>query len=168
MFKIKNTLLLIVTIILGVLINSCEPEKYYFKNSERNDEIISVELISYTDDDLEVVESIDQIEDLKMDNIILLETLNQSKIEDFISDFSYIEFFQGYPHLNKPNGIGVKINYDNGDFVIMTDTFNSEDLYGGDAFMYNSDGLFLEYYGSVSMLGEFKDIINKYFQTQID
>ena len=164
----KNTILLIVTIILGVLITSCEPVAYYFKNSERNDEIISVELISYTDDDLEVVESIDQIEDLKMDNIILLETLNQNDIEEFISDFSYIEFFQEYPHLNKPNGIGVKINYDNGDFVIMTDTFNSEDLYGGHAYMYNSDGIFFEYFGGNSWRQDFIDIINKYFQTQID
>lgn len=152
----------------SVFLFSCEPETYFFKNNTRNDEIVSIELISYSSNDVSVVESTGEMLDFNAENMEILEILDETKKEDFISEFSQMEFFQGYPHLNSPKGIGVKINYENGDFLIVTDGHAHEDGNGGDAILYNSDGEFLEFFGSLSWIPSLVDLVNGNFETQID
>ncbi|MFA7724993.1 MAG: hypothetical protein WCX25_02800, partial [Candidatus Izemoplasmatales bacterium] len=142
--------------------------KYFFKNNTRNDEIESVELISYSPENVAVVESADEMLDFQSENMEILEILDAAKNADFIFEFSSIEFFQGYPHLNTPNGMGIKINYHNGDFLIVTDSFIDEEVNGGDAILYNSDGIFIDYYGSISWLQNLIDLINGFFEKQIE
>lgn len=159
---------LLLLILLSVSLISCDPVRYFFKNNTRNDEIESVELISYSPDNVAVVESTDEMLDFVTENMEILESLDITKKEDFISEFSCIEFFEGYPHLNTANGVGIKINYENGDFLLVTyDQFNEADN-GGDAILYNSDGIFINYYGSLSWIQSFIDLVNKYFETQIE
>ncbi|MBN2877569.1 MAG: hypothetical protein JXL85_07955 [Bacilli bacterium] len=164
----KKILLTILLFLLSISLISCEPAKYFFKNNTRNDEIDSVELISYSSENVAVVESADEMLDFQSENMEILEILDPAKNENFISVFSNIEFFQGYPHLNTPNGMGVKINYQNGDFLIITDSFIDEDVNGGEAILYNSDGYFLDYYGSISWLQDLIDLINGFFDKQIE
>ncbi len=159
---------LLLSILLVILLVSCEPDKYYFKDNTRNDEVVSIELISYTANDIEIVDSIAEMLDFYTDNMTILETLSQSEVEDFMSKFSYIEFFQGYPHLSTPDGTGVKINYENGDFLIVTNNPDGEEPHGGEAILYNSDGQFMDYYGSISWMQNFIDLVNEYYQTQIE
>lgn len=165
MKRILGGLLLI---LLSISLISCEPNKYYFKNNTRNDEIVSVELISYSPDNVAVVESTDEMLDFCSINLVVIEILITTKNEDFIYELSFIEFFQDYPHLNAPNGKGVKINYENGDFLIITTSLLEEDSFGGDAILYNSQGKFLEYFGSLSWVQNFVDLINEYFETQME
>jgi len=164
MKKISEVLLLI---FLSISLISCEPNNYYFKNNTRNDEIVSVELISYSPDNVAVTESTDEMLDFYTSNMTTLEVLDSAKNEDFISEFGNIEFFLEYPHLNTSDGIGIKINYENGDFLIVTNTVFNEKRYG-DAILYNSDGLYQDFYGGISWEQNFIDLVNKYFQTQID
>ncbi|XMB72166.1 hypothetical protein RJI07_08665 [Mycoplasmatota bacterium WC30] len=161
-------LIVILLVFISMILISCEPNKYFFKNNTRNDEVTSIELISYSSEDVAVIESTDEMMNFNTNNIEVLEMLDTTKNEDFVSEFSNIEFLLGYPHLNTPNGIGVKINYDNGDFLIVTDSLDCEECYGGDAILYNSEGQFLDYYGGFSWRQNFVDLINDYFQTQID
>lgn len=158
---------LILCFFLTIFLVSCEPDKYYFKNNTRNDEIIGVDLISYNADDIEIVESKDEMLDFNGDSMTIFESLNQSEVENFISEFTHLEFFLGYPHLSTPNGTGVKINYDNGDFLIITDSVLNNDGYI-DAILYNSEYQFVEYFGSISWRQNFIDLINEYFQTQLE
>ena len=141
---------------------------YFFKYNPRNDEIVSIELISYTPDEYAVTESTEDMLDFDSDKMEILEVLDTTENENFISDFSEIEFLQGYPHLNTPKGIGVKINYENGDFVVVTISFLDDDSDGGNAILYNSEGVFLEYYGGMSWIPGFVNLINKYFEAQTD
>lgn len=164
--SIMRKIIIALCILISITLLSCEPNKYYFKNNTRNDEIVSIELITYNADDIEIVDSKGDMLNFNADNMTILETLNQSEVEDFLSEFFCLEFLQGYPHLNTPDGIGVKINYDNGDFLILTDSLVDEDRYG-DAIMFNSNGHFLEYFGGLSWRPNFIDLVNKYFQTQI-
>ncbi|MDD3126044.1 MAG: hypothetical protein WC479_00295 [Candidatus Izemoplasmatales bacterium] len=60
--------------------------------------------------------------------------------------------------------MGIKNNYHNGDFLIVTD----EEVNGGDAILYNSDGIFIDYYGSISWLQNLIDLINGFFEKQIE
>jgi len=153
--------------LLTISIFACEPNKYYFKNNTRTDEIVSVELISYNSDDVAVTESTNQMLDFKTNNMEVLETLDQTKIVGFYTEFSNIEFFQGYPHLNTPDGMGVRIIFENGDFLIVTDGLIDEVRYG-DAILYNSSGLFIEHYGGLSWRQNFIDLVNEYFEVQIE
>ncbi len=164
----KNLTVAPLLILLTASLISCEPVKYFFKNNTRNDEIVCIELISYSPDNVAVVDSTDEMLDFVFENMEILEILDVAKNEEFISEFSIIEFFQGYSHLNTPKGIGVKINYQNGDFLIITDGTLGEDSYGGDAILYNSDGIFLEFYGSLSWAQNFVDLINEFFETQME
>jgi len=159
---------LLLSILLVIFLVSCEPDKYYFKDNTRNDEVVSIELISYTANDIEIVDSIAEMLDFYTGNMTILETLSQSEVEDFMSEFSYIEFLQGYPHLSTPDGTGVKINYENGDFLIVTNNPDGKEPHGGEAILYNSDGQFMDYYGSISWMQNFIDLVNEYYQTQIE
>lgn len=163
----KKNAMAILIMICSIILYSCEPETYYFKSNPRNDEIISIELISYHAVSTSVVESTDEMLDYNFEYMEILEILDEVKIENFVSEFANIEFFQGYPHLNSPNGVGIKINYKNGDFLIVTDSFIDEDEYGGDAILYDSIGNFLIYYGSISWLQNLIDLINEFFNTQV-
>jgi protoporphyrinogen oxidase len=164
----KKIITVLLLIFLSVSLISCEPDKYFFKTNTRNDEIVSIELISYDSDNVSITESTEEMLNFLSDNMEILEILDATKNKDFISEFSNIEFFQGYPHLNTPKGVGVKINYENGDFLIVTDSTLGEDSYGGDAILYNSGGIFQKYYGSLSWIQNFLDLINNFFETQID
>jgi hypothetical protein len=164
----NKKLVTLLLILLSISLISCEPVKYFFKNNTRNDEIVSIELISYSPDNIAVVDSSDEMIDFVFGNMEILEIMDATKNENFISEFSNIEFFQRYPHLNTPNGMGVKINYQNGDFLIVTDSFIDEDVYGGDAILYNFDGIYLDYYGSISWLQNLIDLINGLFDKQIE
>lgn len=164
----KKLIVALLLILFSVSLISCEPVKYFFKNNTRNEEIVSIELISYSQDNVAVVDSIDEMLAFVFEKMEILEILDAAKIEDFISEFSLIEFFQGYSHLNTPNGIGVKINYQNGDFLIISSSFIDEDVTGGDAILYNSNGIFLEYFGSISWIQTFADLIAEFFDTQME
>lgn len=164
----KKLIVIPFLILLTVFLVSCEPNKYFFKSNIRNNEIVSIELILYSQDNVAVVNSTDEMLDFVFENMETLEILDSAKNENFIDEFSIIEFFQGYSHLNTPNGIGVKINYQNGDFLIVTDRIEDEDENGGDAILFNSDGIFLEYFGSISWIQTFTGLIDDYFDTQVE
>jgi len=164
----KKLIVILFLILLTVFLTSCEPNKYFFKSNVRNNEIVSIELLSYRQDNVAVVNSTDGMLDFVFENMEILEILDSIKNENFIFEFSRIEFFQGYSHLNTPNGVGVKINYENGDFLIVTDRIKDEDEYGGDAILFNSDGIFLEYFGSISWIQTFTELIDDFFDTQME
>ncbi len=164
----KKNMIALLIMFFSIILVACEPETYYFKNNPRNNEIQSVELISHYAVNISIVESDDEMLDYYFEYMEILEILDEVKIENFVSEFSKIEFFQGYPHQNTPNGTGVKINYRNGDFLIITDSFVDEDEYGGDAILYDSDGNFLIYYGGISWLQTFIDLIDELFSMQVD
>jgi len=164
----RKNIILLILMILSISLTACEPVKYFFATNPRNDEIVNVELISYSPDEEAVSESTEDMLDFDSYKMEILEVLDTTENEDFISDFSEIEFFQGYPHLNTPKGIGVKINYDNGDFVVVTISFFSDDSDGGEAILYNSEGVFLEHYGGLSWIPSFVDLIDEYFEAQND
>ena len=69
---------LLLSILLVIFLVSCEPDKYYFKDNTRNDEVVSIELISYTANDIEIVDSIAEMLDFYTGNMTILETLSQS------------------------------------------------------------------------------------------
>ena len=54
-----------------------------------------------------------------------------------------------------------------GDFLIITDSVLNNDGYI-DAILYNSEYQFVEYFGSISWRQNFIDLINEYFQTQLE
>lgn len=156
-------ILVFVIVVLVIFLNACEPEAYYFRNSERNDEIVSVDLISYTTDSIEIVESNEEILNVSVDSIILLETVDGSYLDDFIDDFSNIEFLLGFPRMNSPSGICIKINYENGDFLLIMD-FEKDEISYGDAILYDSSGNFKEYFGGSSWRENYLNLINDYFE----
>jgi len=164
---IRKVIVIIFMVVFSIFLISCDPIAFYFKNYPRNDEIESIELISYSPENVAVIESTDDMLDFISENVEILEILDTSKKESFISEFSSIEFFQGYPHLNTPYGMGIRIIYENGDFLIVTDSLIDEDRYG-DAILFNSSGEFIEYFGGLSWRPSFIDLVNGYFETQIE
>lgn len=162
----KKIVVILITF-FSIFLISCEPEAYYFKYNSRNEEVVNIEFISYNSNELAVVESTQDMLDIEINDLEVHEILDVKETEGFISDFSEIEFFLGYSHFNLPNGIGIKINYRNGDFLIVTDDVDSDEEHRGDAILYNPEGKFIQYYGSFSWEQEFIDLMNSYFQTQV-
>lgn len=162
LFKLSLALFLIVV--------GCDPVEYHFYQNGRNDEIVSVDLISYisTAESLIVTESEDEILDFEEDNMEIQASLDPSQLEDFIDDFIQLGFFVGFPFAITQNGVGIRINYDNGDFIVITYCFVDGEFYGGDAMQYHHDGTFLHHYGGLSWTQSFIDLINVHFDTDYE
>lgn len=164
MRKIMFMILMLLTLIL----TACEPETYYFNYSDRNNEISSIYFISYNNNGtIETVESNVAFSNYKLENEEVIEELNLELMNQFIYDFGQLEFFLDYDHYNAQFGQGIKIDYDNGDFLIIVESIldsHSEIS----AVLYNSEGIFISQYGGLSWRPHFVELINEYFSVDFE
>ena len=94
------------------------------------------------------------------DKMTVLESVAEEILSDFLSDVSEIAAATTWVHLDSPIGICIKLNYENGDFAIIScgQLYGKEDALGC---LYSASGtpsLYIaEPYGE-----DFQKVINKY------
>ena len=174
MVKIKNTLLLIVTIILGILLTSCDYSYYIYYNSDGTDlfvdkDVMSIELIQYENKDTRSNPLGN--EDFDSNKIEVLEILQTDHIENFVLELSQIGGISGKHEekINSPLGIGIRIIYEDQSFTITTITIidGVETIFMGDYDQNEEIGIYLGISWQ-DMIDDFKMILSKYFDMSID
>ncbi|AUD62393.1 hypothetical protein BK010_01900 [Tenericutes bacterium MO-XQ] len=172
MFKVKKMLMLIVTIILGVLLVSCDYSYYLYYNSDGTDlfvdkDVSSIELIQY--ENINTRNNPLDKEDFDIRKLEVLETLQSDYMESFVSELSQIGGLSGKyeEKISSPLGMGIRIIYEDQSFTITTITIidEVETVFMGD---YNQNEE-LDMYLGISwqeMIDDFKELINSYFVTQ--
>lgn len=169
MKKIFKSIIIIFTILLCT---SCvDPAPYLFDYEELVNEIKTVELIDYKYDNPKIIRKYSAI----LPSEILpynfeLETVEKVLAEedknDFLKELTFVDFFsEPFSMSNSAYGLGIKLLYNNDDFIIMSCPERGKITY---CFFvkFNSMGEVIEMF-KVAYKPEFINLANKYFNVNI-
>ena len=158
-------------VLLLPMFTACDPAHTQYDYNELADHVVSVELIEYENDDREkfsswVPNQLDEIKSFDPDKVTVLETLDGERMPDFFDQLTYESILEDYYVYDSPDGICLRMTYQNGDFTVITaDYANSSFL--GFICRYSADGKPIDYVGSFSSLSSFTDLVNNFFEEQI-
>ncbi len=103
-----------------MFLTGCDPSSYSYNYEDLNANVMSVELINYENNDaVELFEKREKVKSFDFSKLSVIKVLPNDKINDFLIDFSKIEFMLVWRHLDSPKGESVKINYYDGSFDII-------------------------------------------------
>ena len=139
-----------------------DPASYLFDYEKLKEQVATVELINYENEEPKKIKDISEILPYDFDKEEVLETLPADKIDDFIMDLSEIRFLDYSSFAKEPVEICIKITYKNGEFIIITSTLM--DVAYGLVELFNSNGCPIEYIGAPGDRDEFVALVNKYFE----
>ncbi|MFA5289907.1 MAG: hypothetical protein WC351_02555 [Candidatus Izemoplasmatales bacterium] len=170
MSKIQKMFLLLLIVCSAFLLTACDYEYYLYHDYIReNTEVVKIELVNYinpSDTENSTENTVYDVEKL-----VILETLNSDDIESFLSDLSEIGGLSSKRKqtINSPNGTGILIAYQDGGVTLITvSNINDNDcIFVG----HYDESANLEGVYGISwprMIDDFKAIILKYFDTNID
>lgn len=162
----------IITSLVVILLcfSACDPGSYHFTH-EYLAEVTSIELINYDNPDQKsfltwVPDQIDKLQPYDSTKESNIETLEESKIDDFIDSMCESEILATYFAYDSPNTKCIRLNLIGGDFIIVWSDYQ-HGLYAGYIGKFASDGSVAEFIGSFEDLAYYKNLVNNYFQTKI-
>ena len=160
----KKTISYIMIICVFISLSGCvwDPASYLFDYEKLKEQVATVELINYENEEPKKIKDISEILPYDFDKEEVLETLPADKIDDFIMDLSEIRFLDYSSFAKEPVEICIKITYKNGEFIIITSTLM--DVAYGLVELLNSNGCPIEYIGAPGDRDEFVALVNKYFE----
>jgi len=168
--KKKRKMLLIIAILISLMLTSCDYEySLYHTYIRDNTNVVSIEMINYDDPN-----SINDFPDNTLFNsekLTVLEILNSNDQINFLDELSAIGGLSSKlkQTISSPNGKGLLVSYGDGGFSLITVTnINEVDcIYVG---LYDSDNNVESFYGISwpEMIADFKSLILKYFEIDID
>lgn len=162
----KRMICLFSIAILCCFLCSCDTGSASIDRESLNN-ITSVELIQYDNPDQKhfsswVPDQFDQLVPFDSAKVTVIETLPSEKTADFLDAFSKTDILHTYYAYNSPKDICLRLNYKNGNFLIVWANY-AENSYAGYIGKYSSDGTVLDFWGSFSALSYYKDLVNQYF-----
>ncbi|MCI8434996.1 MAG: hypothetical protein HFK10_03415 [Clostridia bacterium] len=168
MKKISKLLAILILICSLFIFTACDPSPFYFEHEYLAD-TVSIELIRYDNPEQKHFLSWvpDHTADLKsfdQSKVTVLETLHENKIPDFIDTLCEYDILYKYYAFDTPNGICIKLNDSNGDFLIVSCNENSFAGYIG---KFYSNGEVADFIGCFSALKYFETLVNDHFQMKI-
>jgi hypothetical protein len=167
----KRLLTFLITIISICLLASCDPAGYYFDAKELKQNIVSIELIEYKNDKQDhfiswVPNHMDDLLPMNLENITNLKKLDESRIESFIDALSNQYILYKYYSYNSPRGLSIKMNYCNGNYIIIS--YDHENTsFSGYIGIYTSKGEVSDYIGCFSNYDSYKFLVNYFFEMNI-
>lgn len=153
-------------VITCCLLSSCDPGLRYIDPDVLN-QVVSIELIEYENPNQKefftwVPDQFHKLVPFKTENATVIETLPSEKNAEFLEAFSNTDILHTYYAYNSPKDICLRLNYENGDFLIVWANY-AEKSYAGYIGEYSSDGSVLSFWGSFSSLKSYEDLVNRYF-----
>lgn len=166
----KKLVCLLILAGMCCLLCACDPGTYSI-NREFLNQVTSVELIEYENPnqkqfDTWVTDHFDQLVSFVPANATVLETLPEEKKPDFLDAFSKTDILHTYYAYNSPKDICLRLNYENGNFLILWANY-SENRFAGYIGEYTSDGSVVSFWGSFSGLQYYKDLVETYFDYRL-
>ncbi len=151
---------------LCCLLCACDPS-FYTIDQKVLDTVISIELIEYDNPNQKtlktwVFKQFNKLIPFDPERVTVLETLPAEKNADFLESFSKTEILHSYYAYNSPKDICLRLNYANGDFLILWTNY-ANNSFAGYIGEYSSDGTVLSFWGSFSSLRYYEDLVEGYF-----
>jgi len=156
--------------ILCIMLCACDPGEFRMSHENLNN-VTSIELINYKNIKQKhfiiwALNHYDKLLPFENKYVTVIETLPESKINEFLSFFKETDILNKYYAYNSPSNICIRINYSNGNFLIIwaNHKIKSHSGYIGE---YAPDGTVLSFWGSFSGFCYFEDLINNFFVYEI-
>ena len=153
-------------------LTACDPPDYSFDRKEYIGKVISVELIEYDYPEVKVIDTIDspdKVLPFDFAKMTILETLPEEQIPYFVMDFT-AGLYMGGRVSNSPVGICIKVNMDDGDFLILGSAGEDSWIDGYRhrcVCVYGGDGQVKELIGSFQRSDDLIALINQYFEYKV-
>ncbi len=162
----KKTVCLVFLLIICCLFCSCDPGTYTI-DKDTLDKVVRIELIQYNNPNQKhfhtwVPDQFYKLEPFNTDNATVLEVLPAEKNSEFLEAFSETDILHTYYAYNSPKDICLRLNYENGDFLIIWANY-VDGTYAGYIGEYSSDGTVLSFWGSFSSLSYYENLVNEFF-----
>jgi hypothetical protein len=162
----KKAVYFTVLAVICCLLCACDPGSYAIDREKLND-VVCVELIEYQNPNQKpfstwVPNQFNRLLPFDPANATVIETLDTEKNVELLDAFSKTDILHTYYAYNSPKDICLRLNYENGDFLIIWANY-AENSYAGYIGEYSQDGTVLSFWGSFSALSDYEDLVNRYF-----
>ena len=167
----KKVFSIVLVIILSFFVCACDPGTFYITDDYLQG-ITYVELINYDNPNQKhftswVPNHFDNLLPFDLSKATTLERLEESKTENFLTDFQEkTDILHTYYAYNSPKGLCIKVNYENGNFLIIWANYK-QNSFAGYIGEYLPDGSVLSFWGSFSSLDNYEYLVNTYFNQKI-
>lgn len=158
----KAVIISLCLILIALILPSCDPLRYSPTEDHLKDAIL-VELIRYNNPDQKnfiswVPDHSDDLVAFDNSRVEIIEILDNEKFDDFSTAFQNTEIMHTYYRCDSPDGVCIRVNYENGDFLII-----EKDYIG----YFSENGEVSEFLGCFSSRTYYTDLVNEFFEYQV-
>ena len=149
-------------VLLALNLSSCDPN-HVSPEKEALANVVSVELIRYNNPDQKgfvswVPDHSDDLVSFDNSKVEIIEILDNEKFDAFSTAFQGTEIMHTYYRCDSPDGVCIRVNYENGEFLII----------GKDYIGYFSEiGEVSAFAGCFSSRTHYIDLVNNFFEYQV-
>ena len=158
-------------ILVFLMLTACDPGTYRLQEEAVSEDVVSVELIQYDNPKQKkftswVPDHFKRLQDLKLSSITVLETLPEESLEPFLEQMSKQNILWHYYVFDSPKGLCIRVNYDSGDFLMISTDYENESFCGYIG-MYNAQGEVTDFFGSFESYRSFATLVSDYFDANL-
>ena len=152
---------------VAVLLTGCDPTNYYFTKISYLDQIESIELVEYNNNNYKIVDASKTNLKFDYEKVKKLETLDTNKINEFLDDYEKIQFHIKNDSVNEPVGYCLLWYLKNGNFIVFCCTLVDGDRGYSMASEFDSTCRFIKHYAYFASGPHYDNILSKYFSSYI-
>lgn len=141
---------------------ACDPVRYRYDYEGLRKSVVSVELMEYKATTVKMTQKKSDIDMFDFDKSETVQTLEPSKIDDFLRAFTKVEFFKYEEFASTPIGRCIKLTYSNGDFLVAIGYRKGGVCYSG-THLYDENGNIKEVVGYMSNADAFFKVRDDFF-----
>ena len=159
----KKAVIISLCLILIVLtLSSCDP-LMYSPTEKYLEDVVSIELIRYNNPDQKdfiswVPDHSDDLVAFDNSRVEIIEILDNEKFDAFSTAFQSTEIMHTYYRCDSPDGVCIRVNYENGEFLIIGMDYIGRFLENGEVSAFA---------GCFSSRTYYTDLVNNFFEYQV-
>lgn len=159
----KVTIISLCLILIALTLSSCDPLRFS-PTEEYLKDVVSIELIRYNNPDQKdfiswVPDHSDDLVSFDNSKVEIIEELDNEKFDDFATAFQSTEVFLDYYDFDSPDGVCIRVNYKNGEFLII-----GKDYVG----YFSENGEVSSFLGCFSGRFYYTNLVNEFFEYQVN
>lgn len=168
--KSKKIIVSILLMISVVLFTSCawDPSPRSIEYEDLKERATTVEFINYENDNAKRVKEADEVLPFDFDKMTVIETLDEERVDELLVDVANASYWRRFWwYSDSSSGLGIKINYRNGNFLILSFNYIEEKKIAYDLVTeFDSDGAVVEVIGIFEKPIYYINLVDKYFGTE--
>ena len=158
----KTTIISLCLILIVLTLSSCDP-LMYSPTEKYLEDVVSIELIRYNNPDQKdfiswVPDHSDDLVAFDNSRVEIIEILDNEKFDAFSTAFQSTEIMHTYYRCDSPDGVCIRVNYENGKFLIV-----GKDYIG----YFWENGEVSAFAGCFSSRMYYTDLVNEFFEYQV-